>query len=260
MGAALKALADVGKLLRHNPIILAVGVIAFVLLSIVNFVLGLIPLIGSLMSAIVYPIFVAGLLAIIYAGRDGNAGVGDFFEGIAENYLPLLAAYILLTIPVVLLGIVLLVGFLFLFSANPEALVSSIEIVGVIAVGIGLFVGLCWLAIQFFDVAIVAGNGIRSSFGTSVSMAVGAPLSTVGFTVLKLLLGTVIVAIPVAPVFLLSAVSIESVSASPSTALLTNVSLLVGLLAYVFLALPLSRVLTRTYHVAYFNRRQAQQA
>lgn len=261
MGAAIDALGDVGTLLRHNPIIILVAVITVVLFNVINLFLGLIPLIGPLLTFLVYPAFAGGLLGIIYAGRDGTAAVDDFVESIGDNYLSLLGGYVLLGV----LSLTLIIGIalvsVFAFSASLQGLQSVGMVLKTLYAAVAIFVAVIWLLIQFFNIAIVAGDNLVQSFRTSISMAFEDPISTFGFTLAKSLITTVILAIP----YLLVANSLSGLSTGTDTTIMTSLQnlgiiLLAGIAAYIFVALPAVLIVTRTYHVAYFNRRQAQRA
>lgn len=272
MGMALQAVSDLGKLLRHNPIILSVGVAAMLLYSVLNFVLGLIPLIGNLLALLLYPAFIAGLLGIIYAGRDGTASAGDFLSEITESYLPMLGAYALAMLPVIFFSVLFAVAAIFVFpsgSTQPTAATgaatgatSGLASAGpalVVFLVVWLVFGLGYLFLQFFNVAIVAGEGVIDSFQTSIQMALTAPLSTLGFTLIKFTMGGVILGIPWAIMFFAlfgGSMAGDAGAAGLGGAFAGGVTL-VALLGYVLVAVPLWRVVTSTYHVAYFNRRQA---
>lgn len=273
MGMAITAVSDLGKLLRHNPVILAVGVVAMLVYSVLNTVLGLIPLIGNLIGLLLYPAFIAGLLGIIYAGRDGSASVGDFFSSITDRYLPMLGAYVLTMLPALFIGILFTVGSIFLLpsgSTSPTAATeptigatSGLASVGpalFAALGVGLLFMVGYLFLQFFNVAIVAGEGVIDSFQKSIQMTLTAPLSTIGFTLIKIAMGGVILGIPWAIMFfaLFGGSMVGDAGAAGLGSALAGGVTLIALAGYVLVAVPLWRVVTSTYHVAYFNRRQAQ--
>jgi hypothetical protein len=262
MGDAIKALSDTSKLLRHNPIILLLGGAAMALFAVVNFVLGLIPLIGNLLSFFIYPAFIAGLLSLIYAGRNGNAGVDDFTRGLGDSYLKLLGGYALLGIPTFVVVMVLSFAAVFAMpmgttatgmGASPSPMSTAGPILLVFAF-VGLLIGLVYLAFQFFNIAIVSGAGVVESFATSLSMTAEAPISTLGFTLTKAVLGVLLLGVPFGAVVLTGAGLAEVTSGGNP---LAGGVLALGLLGYFVVGIPLWRVVSNTYHVAYFNRRQA---
>lgn len=272
MGMALQAVSDLWKLLRHNPVVIAVGAGAMLLYSILNFVLGLIPLIGNLLALLLYPAFIAGLLGIIYAGRNGTASAGDFLSEISDSYLPMLGAYALTMLPIIFVSVLVTVGSIFLLpsgSPTPTAgpttgSTSGLATGGPILfafVGMGLLFAIGYLFLQFFNIAIVAGAGVLDAFRESIQLAVAAPLSTIGFTLIKFVMGAVILGTPWAiMVFALFGGSIAGdagVLGGGGAALAGGVTLF-AFVGYILIAVPLWRVVTSTYHVAYFNRRQAQ--
>lgn len=274
MGAAIRALGDTYKLLRHNPVILALGWVAFVALSIGNVVLGFIPLIGNLLAFLIFPAALAGLMAMIYAGRNGDAGADTFLSGISDHYPRLLGAYLLVGIPLVIVVAIGLVGIAFALpmgaptdpgvgstaastGAGTGAGIASTAMLA--AFGFALLLGVAWMLLQFFGAAIVADDaGIVESFGTSLSLFLSDPLSVIGFTLVRVVVSGVIL---VGSMFLLSAMGLGAVgmlSGSSTDPLAAGGAFLIVLLLYFLVLLPLWRVVTRTYYVAYFNRRQAQ--
>ncbi|MFC7077185.1 DUF7847 domain-containing protein [Haloarcula halophila] len=257
MGAAIKALSDTGTLLRHNPVIVLLGALSMAVLAVVNFVLGLIPLVGTLVSLFVYPAFIAGLLSLIYAGRDGRADASDFTDGLGEHYLRMLGAYGLLAVPsvvliVVAVAVTVTVGLTATEPGSAASASSATPMLLVFAL-VGLAVAVGYLGLQFFNVAIVSGAGVLESFSTSLSLAASAPLSTLGFTILKTGLGAVMLGLPLA-VLVVTGAGLSELTAGSNP--LAGGVLVLGLLAYWLVGIPLWRVVSNTYHVAYFNRRQ----
>lgn len=271
MGAAITSLADTAKLLRHNPIIILIGGLVMAAAAIFNGVmstiLGIIPIIGPLVANViavfVYTAAITGLLAIIYAGRHGNAGIGDFLQGLGDSYLQMLGAYFLILVPSFLLSIlVTVIGVVVIGASLPQPgaeagasmMAESGLILALLFGGLGLIYVLGYLLLQFFNIAIIAGDGVIESFKTSVSMALAAPLSTLGFTITKSLLGAILLGVPMVAVFVTGAGLAEMTN--PGNPLGGGV-LILGMFAYWLVAIPLWRVVSNTYHVAYFNRRQA---
>jgi hypothetical protein len=262
MGAAIRALRDTAVLLRHNPIVLGIGWLAFAALAVIRTVFGLIPLLGTVVSVFVFPAVAGGVIALVYAGRDGTAGVADFGSGVADNYLRLLAGYVLAGLPIFVVVFVAAFAFVFvvgmgtgLESRSANAAAGALVWV-LLVVGVGLLLGLFWTAVQFFDVAIVAADdGVVESFSTSLSLFLEAPLSVIGFTLLRAAMGVVVLGGGAAVLWAVGAVGAGTVAEGDPGAALAG--FVVALIVYGLVIAPVWRVLSRTYHVAYFNRRQA---
>jgi hypothetical protein len=125
--------------------------------------------------------------------------------------------------------------------------VISVFALGFVAVGV---------TVQFFDVAIVVDDaGILGSFSASLRLLLGAPLSVLGYTVLRAVFGVVFFFVP-----LLVATFATEMTASSATAggFGTGSTLFLVLLVFWGLvALPVGHVVLATYHVAFFNRHSA---
>lgn len=288
MGIALTALSDAYTLIRHNPVILAVGWIAAILFGIVNaatgFVLGLIPLVGPLVSqfvsVVLWAVFLAGLLALIYAGRDGEASLSHFLEGIRDHSLSLLGAFLAIGTLFFVLVVGGTIATVFVMPTGGAAvgtapggvggaagpapgLAAGAALLPLLALGLGLLV--LGVLFQFADVAIVVGEtSALGSFGASFEVFRRSPLSALGYTVLRAVLGAFFFFVPVI-VFLTTIGGITSAALDPAGGggdLLgaLGIASLVFALVWLVVIVPLGQAVLYTYHVAFFNRYEARAA
>jgi len=269
MGAAIDALSDTWTLLRHNPIILGLGWAASIALAVANFVLALIPLLGRLVSLLLGPAFLAGMLGLAYAGRDGDAGADDFMQSIGDNYLRLLGSTVLFAVVFAVIGGIGVAAAVFVMPTGSSPIgghgslaTATAFVVPVLVVGVGL--SALFLLLQFFDVAIVVNDAsVTESFGQSFRMAANDPLSVVGYTLLRGLLGVVLF---LGPVAVLASLVGGAVAAAGGLGGGSGMGGLMGaagiavvalVLLWLFVLVPLGQVLLLTYHVAFFNRHTA---
>lgn len=266
MGAAIDALTDVGTFLKHNPVILAVGWVASVTILMANAVLGQIPLLGQLLSVFLGPVFLAGMLGTIYAGRDGSASTSDFVESLRSHYLRLLGGSLVVGGVMLVVGVGGLLATVFAMSfgsttgrgTGPAAMVGA-ALIPLLAIGVVL--GLFYTVVQFFDVAIVVEDaGVVESFRRSVELLAAAPLSVLGYTVLRAVVGALFVFAPL--VVVASAVGGVVSAASAGSGLdgllgAAGLAVVALLLVWFLVLLPLGQIVGLTYHVAYFNRHKA---
>jgi hypothetical protein len=263
MGATLKALGDTGTLLRHNPILWTGGTVLTIVFLVVYVVLNLIPLVG-LLSVFVTPVFATGLLGMAYAGRNGNADLSAFVDGVTDNYLPYLASTLLLGavgfVFAIVFGLVafLTVGFGAMGAGAGRGAAAGLSaIIVLLLLGGFLIGGLVGLVIQFFDVAIVVDDaGPLSAFSKSFALVSSAPLSVLGYTVARTVLGGLLFTVPWV-LFAVLGAGVSAMGGGPGASESLGIVLLAGLGLYGLVVLPLGVVVLATYHVAYFNRHKA---
>lgn len=285
MGHALDALSDVAVLLQHNPIIAGVAVVAGALSAASWVLLGFLPGGSILNGVLVAPLFLSGMLALVYAGRDGTASVEDFLDGIREHYTTLVVASVISTALVTglvmqFLGVAMAVLGASLLgttmgsglaggtggstagvggsAAGTGATTGAATGVGTGLLGAGAAFALLLLALvvfvivlamifQFVDVAVVVGNeSVLGAVAESWSVFRTAPVSVFGYTLLRGLAVLVALGLPLAVVFV----------ANLPVGLSSPVA--IGLLAVTaLLFVPLSYLFGVTYHVAFYNRIRA---
>lgn len=258
MGAALAALRDTFGVVKRNPIVLLLAFVTQIGMVIGGAVLGIIPLIGPLISSIlVTPTLLGGYyFAADRAHQTGDTGFDAFTQGMSENWKSLAGAYAL--VMVLGMGFVfvvaiaaMLMGASVLSAADPSAGASAAALSGsmmfVFPILMLVFI-LAAMVIQFIDVAIVVGDeNATSTYGKAWSLFRDDPLSVFGYTILRVAVPIVLVAIPA---FLMGVTGGMAGNGGASSALM----LLFGIM---FLVLyPVVFAITMTYHVVYFRYRE----
>lgn len=263
MGIAITALSDAYRLVQHNPVVLWLGWVATVAIGVANLVLGFIPLVGNLLSLLLGPVFLAGMLALIYSGRDGTASPSEFLEGVKSHYLSLLGSSFLLGLLLTVIGVGGFVAMAFFMpmgssvngglgaGAATAAILLPVAVIGISVVVLGML-------FQFFDVAIVVdGESAISAFNRSIAVFTTAPLSALGYTVLRGVLGGLFFFVPLALIATMAS-SLLSVAAMGSAGgdILgaAGITVIGGLALWLLVLLPLGQVVLLTYHVAFYNR------
>jgi hypothetical protein len=189
--------------------------------------------------------------------------MGDFTAGISEHYLPLVGATLVLGVGffVLFLGLTIVSAFVIGFgsslSSDPTGMLGA-ALIPVLVI-FGLFALLAFL-LQFFDVAIVADDaGVFGAFSKSLAVFKTAPISALGYSVLRALIVGGIMFLPIALFF--TVIAGGSMAASPmGGGMSSTASDALGLSAIIFFALwglvlvPLAQVIGYTYHVAFYNR------
>lgn len=259
MGVAVTALSDAYRLVRHNPVVVGVGWAAAVALTVATGVLYLVPLVGPVVAAFLGPAFLAGFLSLAYSGRDGDADASDFLDGVGDHYLSLLGASLLLGFVMTVLGVgsVAVAAFVAPMGSGigggglPTAVLVPLAVVGFLLLVLSVL-------LQFFDVAIVVdGASALGAFERSASAFATAPLSVLGYTVLRALIGGLFF---VAPMAALSVVATGLLSAGSTAAPGSGLGAGAGaatlalVAVYFLVVVPLGYVATLTYHVAFYNR------
>jgi len=245
---AVSALKAAVSTVRDNPILVGV---AFVV-GLLQFVLQLIPLLGSLATVFLRPFVVAGVLGMANRAFDEGTALGDFTESGTSNYASLLGAFLLL-VGGTFVASFLLTGLLVVFGV--VSMGAGLHGNGGLAAGLGLSVALVLVAVlvvvlvagmvvQFINVAIVVGGASATgSFKQSYLVFRENPTSVVGYTLLQFVLLGFTLGIPTAFAF---------ASASRHSVALTLASIVVGA---VFVGLGLG--VSRTYQTTYYRERAA---
>lgn len=261
MGAAIRAVPKTFSAINADPTtLLGAAVVSGIGSVVLGFVLGLIPVVGPILNAVfVTPLFAAGFIAVANAAMEGDSSFDDYVSGISDNYLSMVGAYALLMgiMLVFVLGFVVVVALIVGFgsmsgggaAAEPSAAAASnlaaIGGVAIVMILLGsLFMFLVFAALQFIDVSIVVGDeSAFSSFKRSVGLFTSAPISVLGYSLLRGVLGAAIVGVPTL-----------LVGGAAVTAMESTASLAVTGLTYLLL-LPVGFVVGYGYHVAYFRER-----
>jgi len=259
MGSAINALGESLDLLRDNPKFTGFTFGTALLTMLITVVLAFIPLIGSLLTAVIAaPLFLATLTTMAYRLKtDGEASTGDWMDGLNDNFLPIAGANAIYQVAVTILtlGLIFVLAFTSAvggFAAGSEAPLATLMALGPIFMLVMflfmvfmIFVG---IVMQFIDVSVVIGDaGVIDSFGHSFNLVKEAPLSTIGYTILRGFVPAVMYAVLFVVYFIITqAVGVE-------------IGVLVaGLLGLVtLLVVPAWMVL---YHVAYYMDRRGDAA
>lgn len=266
MGAVLDGLGDTKTMLAHNTVLWAGGGILTLVIGVVIFAVNLIPILGSLVTLFLAPVLATGLIGLAYAARNGNASIDDFTNSVSENYVTYLAGSVLYGLAVggMVIGFFIVTIFMAFVgsssgtaSGGSEAMFASMGLVSmlvfVLMVGIMFLLG---LAFQFFDVAIVVDDqGPVDAFKRSLSLFKSAPGSVVGYTLMRSLLGVIVMGVPVAGVLLLTIGSTYVGDVGGIEA--AGPIVLVGFAIWGLVVLPIGNVILITYHVAFYNRHRA---
>lgn len=111
----------------------ALWIVALVILIGVQMVLSILPLIGSIASLLVGPLFMVGLLAFAHGmARGEEADIGLLFIGFREKTGPLVSVALLYlvmitaVVAVVLVAVLVLLGTSLFSAADPEAAMMSL--------------------------------------------------------------------------------------------------------------------------------------
>lgn len=257
MGAAIDALGDSIELSTRNPNLVLGGVVAMLLLVVVGGVLSFIPLLGPMVTNIVVtPIALAGMVAMANAAATGSSSFSDFTDGIGDHSTRLMGAFALLFAIWMGIGTVFFVAVLFLgtgvmaavsTSGDPAASAGALggTIILIFAV-FALILLLVAMVTQFLDVAVVVGGeDATGSFGESIELVTSGPLSVVGYSILRGVLGLIAIGIPFFGGLMAVLWGLDNGGTLP----------IVAGLGVMILALPVGFAFMYSYHVAYYRRR-----
>ena len=263
MGAAIDALGDSIGISTRNPNLVLGGVVAMILLFGVGGVLSLIPLVGPLVTnVVVAPVALAGMVAMANAAATDSSSFGDFTGGISDHSLTLMGAYALLFVIQMGIGILFVVAFFFLgFGAlaagagagagpgtgDPGAMFGALGGTMLVVFLVALLVALAVaLVTQFLDVAVVVGDAdATGSFGEAIDLVTSGPLSVLGYSLLRGIVGVVVVGVPLG-------VGVGAVVYGFDGA--GTLPIVLGLVV-MLLAIPAGFAFLFAYHVAYYRRR-----
>lgn len=216
MGHAVDALGDGLRNLAGNPMLVviayvvsAVTVPVFLVVALAGFVLAFVPIVGQLLAyllfaATVKPLLLGGVLGPAGDGVAGEVELRDAGRAVAEHFPSLAGAfsiYELIRFAVSLvLGVVLLVVLLVgsvgsLALDDPATAFAGLGVVLVVGYALALLVVLGLAVVfQFVDAAVVLGDASASdALRESWGLAREAPLSVLGYAVLRVLVAGLVV-------------------------------------------------------------------
>lgn len=259
MGYALDALPMGVKNVQRNPILVAISIavgVATLPVLLVAAALIIIPLVGPVFTRIVIagaikPLLIGGIVGVAGAGFATSVGFGDYLDTVKENFVSLAGTFLLYEVGVfvfsiVLVAVMLFTGLLGSFAgaaAGESALASTGMGLGIVATYLlGLLAIVTYAVVfQFLDVAVVLGDhGATAAFGKSWQLVREAPLSVLGYTVLRGLLGTFILL----PGYVITIVGVQT----------SDVVMWVGL-GITLLLYPVAFAVLMSYHAAYYGLR-----
>lgn len=268
MGATITALSDSRiALQRHLTLVVyttlvavATMIVAF-LLTAVGLVIPILP--QFVVSILVVPVGLTAIVGMVYAGVNGESPVDGATRALEEYGLSLIGAHAIYQFAVFGLSLVLTVLVAFTVglgtlsagaggTGDPSAAAGSLFAGGAsvfllaLAVLAGLVMVVAAFIVQFLDVAVVlSGSGAVEAYRTVVQFVIDAPLSVLGYTVMR---GLVVVLGVGAPL-----VVVGGALTTAGVGDLATVAVL-GLLA--LLVLPFVAAFLAVYHDAYYQRRR----
>ncbi|CAI48777.1 uncharacterized protein NP_1372A [Natronomonas pharaonis DSM 2160] len=196
MGHALAALGDSIGTLRRTPA--AAGLLGLLAIVVYSLYLGLwfVPYVGWLLSIVVFALGAGALYAVASTAIDEEtASIAAAVDVIRERWLSLLGAYGMLIL--LFIGVLALVFVLLLVAAiagaatmevvdDPTAAGGFLILVAVLYVGLYLLYA---LVAQFvFPAVAIERTSAVDSVGTAYSVVRSAPVSVVGFTLLRVVI------------------------------------------------------------------------
>ena len=213
---AISSLSTAGSALRRNPPILGVAFVLALFSSVAVIGQALDPFVMLALAALAFllmiplkPFLTGGIVGMSAEAVDGRTDFGTFVSEGKSNYLSLFGVYALfvggyIAATILFVVFMLLFGFagaLALGAASNGGLGMGTGL-GMFAVIIGIYLlfGLAYLLVfmflQFFDVAIVvSGEGALGSIRRSAGFVRHNFVSTLGYTVIYLLL-TLLMSVP----------------------------------------------------------------
>lgn len=263
MGYAIESLGDGVRNVLGNPTIVALtfGLVVVLaplaaVIGVLALVLSFVPVVGQALGQLLFavtvkPLLLGGVLGMVGSGFAGSVGLGDLLEGITENFPSLAGGFALFELVRYAVGLVLgIVAFVLVFAGSLGS--AAVDSSGTATAGVGaLVLVLAALAVavvvalyvvfQFVDVAIVLGEeGAVSGLVESYRLFRSAPLSVLGYSVLRVLLAVAIVL----PGYVLAFLGAEYGE------LLTYAGV-----ALLVLLTPVALAASLSYHAAYYGHR-----
>jgi len=263
MGHAIEALPKGVKNVQRNPMLFLIGfgvLLAMVPLLIVGGIIAIIaafvPVVGQLIARLVVAVplktlLLGGMVGAAGAGFAGSVSFGDYTSAVRDNFASLAGAFALYEVVLFVFGIGFGIVFFFVFGLGSALMAPTGDSTaamaglgfGMIAVAIAAVVLIFLYAVvfQFLDVAVVlGGKDATGAFKESWRLTREAPLSVLGYTVMRGLIGGVI---------LLPGYFVALVGGHFS-----DVLTLVGV-AVVVLLYPIAFTVLMSYHAAYYGVR-----
>lgn len=263
MGHAIDALPQGVRNVNDNPMLIGIAIAVMVAMipigivgGIIWIVLAFVPIIGPVLARFIVAIpikilVLGGMVGAAGAGFTGGVSFGDYADSVRDNFGSLFGAYALYEVIVLAIGIVVAVVALFVFGlgsmltspASGDPMATASLGLGIIALYVGVIVLLLVVAIvfQFLDVAVVLGDhsGV-DAFKESWRLTREAPLSVLGYSILRMLLGT--------------AILLPGYVVMIGGSMVSDVLIWVGVVITIILY-PVAFAVVMSYHAAYYGVR-----
>ncbi|QQZ28584.1 hypothetical protein HMY34_07355 [Thiothrix subterranea] len=191
-GAGLSWLSDSWALVKSN---LVVWVLITLVLFVIQFVLGIVPVVGDIVSSLIGPVLTGGILMGARAIAAGDTlRFEHLFAGFKENLVPLLGLGALTLGIVILFGIIIGGAFVGMNMdlmqsemSRPEDLLSGVN-TGLIAVGVILL--LLVMMLFWFATQLVALNNVPvfQALSMSFKACLRNPLALIVYSLLMVVL------------------------------------------------------------------------
>lgn len=260
MGRVVPAFKRSIDLLRMDPrLLLVAGGVLLVSFLLAN-VLSLIPLLGPILQLghayLVRPLVLAAVLALIVGvGKRGHIELDDLVEGPSDHGLSLAGAFAVIITGAIIGAVALTVVLVFVAGFGSalqpgSGVADALGVVGLALVGLALLVGIViGLVVQFVDVAIVVGGaGALESFRTAAATVRAAPLSVVGYSLVR----TLLTLLPTAGVFGVLVVFGVAAGAAGAEGDAAGLVVIVGSVLAALVLVPILRTLSLVFHVTFF--------
>lgn len=260
--AVFTSLGRVPDALARNPV-LFVPVAGYLLLLLPEFFAGSLSpqlqsslsLVWTLLTLVLPPFYVGGLLSMVDEALDGDTRLGTFLDGGKGNYVQLLIGYVILGAVNMVIGVVIvivaIVGFVVVLGSDGLGSASSatLAVLGVV----GLLIVLAYLALNFFlqfysQAIVIDGDTAIAAFKHSISLVRGNLLAAFGFMLVHGIIGFV----GVVPLVLVSFAQTPTLTELVAVPRLSVPVLVVVAVVGLLLATAASAV-TATYSVAFYR-------
>lgn len=252
MGTAIDSLSTGVDIVRDAPILIGLSyamVLGMFFLSLISIVIPF----GNIVVSIGMIFALGGIFGTAFGAlhEDGTATFDTFKEAVDENWMSIGGAYLIVA------GLGMVLSFTFTIAltfgvfgtagaleSNPDQMFAGVSAVFIAILGLFLFAMVAIsLAIQFYNVAIVVGGySAVDSLKESGALLREAPMSVIGYSLLRGLITTVSYLIPLG-------IGAALYQVDPMIGVV--VGGLVGLVLF-----PLAITIDSAYHVAYYTARR----
>lgn len=264
--AVLQSLNRVPDALSRNPV-LFVPVAGYLLLQLPQFFASALPpelqsaisLLWSLLTVVLSPFYVGGLLSMADEALTGDTRLGTFVDGGKGNYVQLLIGYVLLIAVNGVIGFVVailaVVAFVVVLGSGGfgDASVATLVVLAVV----GLVLALAYLTLNFFiqfysQAIVVDDDDAIPAFKHSISLVRDNLAAAFGFVLLRGLIGFVST-VPLVAVSFAQTPAFTGVIGMPQ--LSTSVLVVVAVVGLLFSTV--GSAITATYGISFYREIRA---